>query len=128
VTLPYRVLGLKADLAEAKGNLDILRELHPDVEIIPVSVYSELSALRETIYRMLDVIRVYGKSPGKKAELERPFILKSGSTVVDFAYEVHRDFPARLKSALVWGSARFDGQAVPREYVLHDKDVVELNV
>lgn len=128
VALPYLILGLKADLPDAEGNLEVLKELHPDVDIIPVSVHSELEALKKTIYDLLDVIRIYGKTPGKKAELERPFILKSGSTVVDFAYLVHRDFPDRLKSALVWGSARFDGQAVPRDYILHDKDIVELNV
>lgn len=129
VPLPYLILGMKADLADASANLEILRELHPDLEIIPVSVYNDdHDKLRLQIYELLDVIRIYGKAPGKKADMERPFILKSGSTVLDLAYLIHRDFPNKLKSALVWGSARFDGQAVPREYVLHDKDIVELVV
>jgi ribosome-interacting GTPase 1 len=128
VALPYLILGLKADLPDAEANLEILAELHPEIHIIPVSIHGDLEMLKETIYKMLDVIRIYGKSPGKKAEMERPFILKSGSNVVDLANLIHRDFPNRLKSAMVWGSARFDGQAVARDYVLHDKDIVELNV
>jgi len=126
LALPFLLLGMKADLPDAAANLEILAELHPNVSILPASIYSELTLLRESIYRLLDVIRIYGKAPGKKAEMERPFVLKSGSTVLDLAYQIHRDFPNKLKSALVWGSARFDGQAVARDYVLQDKDIVEL--
>jgi ribosome-interacting GTPase 1 len=128
-SLPYLILGLKADMPDASANLDILRELHPDTEIVPFSTYDgDTDALRRRIYDLLDVIRIYTKSPGKPPDLERPFVMKRGSTVVELAYEIHRDFPDRLKSALVWGSARFDGQAVARDYVLHDKDIVELVV
>lgn len=126
VALPYLVLGLKADLPDAVSNLAVLQELRADVLIQPLSIHDDLTALRQTIFTMLDVIRIYGKAPGKKADLERPFILKAGSTVLDLAAKVHRDFPQKLKSALVWGSARFDGQAVPRDYILQDKDIVEL--
>jgi uncharacterized protein len=129
VALPYLVLGLKNDLPDSGANLKILRELYPEVDIAPFSAQEgNLDRLRRLIFDMLDVIRIYGKTPGKPAEMERPFILKRGSTVVDLAYQIHRDFPSKLKSSLVWGSARFDGQAVPRDYVLHDKDIVELVV
>jgi ribosome-interacting GTPase 1 len=127
VALPYLILGMKADLPDASANLEILQELHPGIVITPVSILTEShDELRRQIYDLLDVIRIYGKTPGKKAEMERPFILKTGSTVLDLAYLIHRDFPGKLKSALVWGSARFDGQAVPKDYILHDKDIVEL--
>lgn len=127
VAVPYMILGTKNDLPDAPGNLEILNELHPETIIFPVSAYGQnLEPLKAQIFKTLDVIRIYGKAPGKKAEMERPFILRNGSTVLDLAYTVHRDFPQKLKSALVWGSARFDGQAVPRDYVLHDKDIVEL--
>ena len=51
-----------------------------------------------------------------------------GSTVADFAALVHRDFAEKLKSARIWGSGVFDGQAVGREHILFDKDVVELHM
>lgn len=130
VSLPFLVLGMKSDLPGAQENLVVLRELYPACTITPVSIYDTeaLQRLREETWRLLGVIRIYGKAPGKPPDMERPFILKAGSTVIDLAYEIHRDFPNRLKSALVWGSARFDGQPVARDYVLKDRDIVELVV
>jgi len=125
---PYLVFGLKSDMANAPSHLKILRELNPEIDILPISIHGNLDSLRQIIFQLLGVIRIYGKSPGKPADMEKPFILKHGSTVTELAYKVHRDFPGRLKNALVWGSARFDGQAVPHDYVLHDKDIVELIV
>jgi hypothetical protein len=127
ISIPYLILGMKSDLPDSQINQDILKEFYPDTDILPISIYSkDLGRLQEIIFRMLDVIRIYGKTPGKPADMERPFILKAGSTVLDLAYNVHRDFPQKMKSALVWGSARFDGQAVAKDYVLQDRDIVEL--
>jgi len=126
VAIPYIILGTKADHEEADSNLEILQELRPDVEIRPISINNDLTDLQTLIFKKLDVIRIYSKAPGKKPDLKRPFILKTGSTVVDLAYNIHRDFPNKLKSALVWGSARFDGQAVARDYILQDRDIVEI--
>jgi ribosome-interacting GTPase 1 len=58
----------------------------------------------------------------------QPFVLKRGETVLDLAAKIHRDFPEHLREAKVWGSAKFEGQAVHKDYVLVDRDVVELNV
>jgi ribosome-interacting GTPase 1 len=33
-----------------------------------------------------------------------------------------------LKSARIWGTGVFDGQAVKRDHQLHDADVVEFHV
>jgi ribosome-interacting GTPase 1 len=84
--------------------------------------------LRDAIYKFLNVIRVYTKKPGKPADLALPFTLPVGGTVVDLAAQVHRDLIEHLKSARVWGTGVFDGQSVPRDHVLHDKDVVELHM
>jgi hypothetical protein len=80
------------------------------------------------IYRFLNVIRVYTKQPGKPPDLTSPFTCPVGSTLVEFAGLVHRDFAENLKSARIWGTGVFDGQTVKRDHVLHDKDVVELHV
>ena len=77
---------------------------------------------------MLERVRVYSKEPGKPPDRTSPFTLKRGQTVLDLAAKIHRDFPETLKQARVWGSARFDGQAVEKSYVLVDRDVVELTV
>jgi len=44
------------------------------------------------------------------------------------AGQVHKDFIDDLKFARVWGSAVHDGTVVKGDYVLRDKDVVELHV
>ncbi len=127
--VPFLILANKIDYLDAEDNLEVLQELWPDREFIKVSANGVgLEELKERIYKLLDIIRVYGKATGREADMERPFILKTGSTVLDFAAQVHKDFPKNLKSALVWGSAKFEGQAVSRDYVLDDGDIVELQL
>ncbi|HVP39332.1 MAG TPA: GTPase [Candidatus Saccharimonadales bacterium] len=86
-----------------------------------------LEELRRMLFLELHLVRVYAKEPGKKPDLERPFVLPAGSTVHDLALRVHKDVAARLKYARIWGTARFDGQQVDRSHVLADRDVVELH-
>ncbi|NLY38005.1 MAG: TGS domain-containing protein [Firmicutes bacterium] len=127
--VPFLIAANKMDLPESAENLEILSELKPGLEITGISSTGiGLDDLKEKLFAVLDIIRVYGKATGRPADMDRPFILKRGSTVLDFAEAVHKDFPRKLKSALVWGSSRFDGQAVPRDYVLEDRDVVELQI
>jgi hypothetical protein len=97
-------------------------------QLLPVSALTgrNLEALKRLIFENLDIIRVFAKPPGREADLDRPFALKRGSTVLDLAGKVHRDFYEKLKSARVWGSTAFGGQLVPRDYVLQDGDIVEL--
>lgn len=125
------VVATKVDTPRAKENLEILKEyLPPGLEMVPVSVSSgeSLEVLRRRVFELLKIIRIYTKVPGQPPDMGQPFVLKKGSTVVDMAAAVHRDFPSRLKNARIWGSARFDGQSVPRDYVLQDRDIVELHV
>lgn len=126
-----RIAGNKAETPEALERWEVLRELYG--ERFPMSLISAatgygLEDLKRSLWEDLGVIRVYSKPPGKPPDLEEPFILKKGSTVEDLAAEVHQDFLRRLKMARVWGSTRFPGQAVERDYVLADGDVVELHV
>jgi hypothetical protein len=127
----------KFDAAAAADNLEILQEFFGSVfEIFPTSsVTGEgLETLRRTAYQCLQVIRIYTKVPGKKADLTGPpFVLKNGSTVLDIARAVHRDLEHTLKFAKLWssekskGSIKFDGQRVERTHLLKDGDVVELH-
>jgi len=121
----------KVDLPGAREKLEILRELyHGRFEPVAVSTVTGegLDDFARRVFRMLDRIRVYSKEPGKPADMGAPFVLMRGETVLDLAARIHRDFPEHLKQARVWGSARFEGQAVQKDYVLVDKDVVELQV
>jgi ribosome-interacting GTPase 1 len=121
----------KIDLPEAGDRLELLNELCPldfSEHIISALHGTGLEALREAIYRALDVVRVYTKLPtAKTADYEKPFTPRRGSTLVDVAGLVHKDLAAQLKFARVWGSTVHDASVVKGDYVLHDKDVVELH-
>jgi small GTP-binding protein len=121
----------KIDADGAADRLDIAREMYGNqFPIHPVSAErgDGLEELKTLLYNSLGVIRVYGKMPGKPADMTAPFTIPVGGTVMEFAERVHADFAEGLKSAKVWGSAAFDGQTVKRDHVLQDKDVVELHL
>ena len=48
-------------------------------------------------------------------------------TVRDLARLIHKDLAARLRFARIWGAGYHDGQKIPREHVLADRDVVEMH-
>jgi uncharacterized protein len=121
----------KLDSDGAHDRLDVLREwFEPRFPIVPVSALTGegLESLRSATYHLLGLMRIYTKVPGKPADRARPFALPLGSTVLDLAREIHRDFEHSLKSARIWGTGVFDGQAAKHEHELHDGDVVELHV
>ncbi len=121
----------KSDLPDAAENLEILQELlETDFKLIPVSANTGqgLEEFKLRIYSMLNIIRVYSKIPGKKAELRAPFTLKKGSTVMDMARAVHKDFSEKLQFARIWSTTAYDGQRVHRNHILEDEDLIELHM
>lgn len=125
------LLANKCDLPGSEERVELLEEMAPaGMKLMPVSTASghNLENLRQKIFQMAGVVRVYTRAPGKEPDLEKPFVLPAGSTVLDLAVSIHKDFARTLKSARVWGSVKFDGQSVPREFVLQDQDIVELHV
>lgn len=129
--VPLLVLANKSDNEDTDEVFEIFLELlDDDWPLIPVSATTgrNLDRLKREVYERLGVIRVYSKPAGKDPDLSAPFIMKKGGTVEDFAGKVHRDFLENLKSARIWGSAAFDGQMVSRDYVLQDRDIVELRM
>jgi len=129
------IIGNKLDLAEenstAGDDLQALRdEYKGQVPVLGISAKNGagLEDLRLKIFEVLDIIRVYTKTPGQKADLNDPIILARGSTLADAAEDVHKDFRAKLKFARLWGSGKHDGVMVKRDHVLEDGDVIELHI
>ena len=128
-SFPYLITANKVEMKNSEDNMDIIKEMYPGLTIYEISVLEgDLEFLRELIYKAVDVIRIYSKAPGQKPDKEKPFTLKKGGTILDFAEAIHRDFPDKLRNAYVWGSTKFDGQAVAKDYVLADGDIVELDI
>lgn len=125
------VIANKIDSEDAVGKPESLASRYGGrFTVVPVSAKrgDGLEQLREGIYKALEVIRIYTKPPGGKADLTEPSVVRRGSTVGDVAETVHKDFARNLKYAQVWGSGKFDGQRVRRDYILQDGDIVELHI
>ncbi len=128
--MPGLVLANKCDAATAADNLALLREFFGErVRIEPVSAHdaTSMQQLAAMLFRLVRVIRVYAKPPGKKPDMDDPFVLPIGSDVHALARKVHRGLEHNIKSARVWGAGVIDGQNVHLDHVLHDRDVVELH-
>jgi hypothetical protein len=129
--IPLLVLANKNDDESTDGDFEVLCELLEDEwPLLPVSAMTgrNLERMKEAVFERLEIIRVYSKPPGKEPDFSAPFVLKKGSTVEEFAGEVHQDFYEQLKSARLWGSGVYDGQMVRRDHVLNDGDAVELRI
>jgi ribosome-interacting GTPase 1 len=122
----------KIDLPEAPERLSLLHELCPlqfREFVISATQGTNLEPLREAIYRAMDVVRVYSKVPAaKEPDRDRPFTVRRGSNLLELAGLVHKDFLEGLKFARVWGTAVHPGTPVKGDYVLQDKDIVELHM
>ena len=127
---PVVVAANKSDLDDDGSFAALVREaVDGDLPFFAVSAErgAGLEDLRATLFGLLEKIRIYAKEPGKKPDMERPFVLPRGATVHDLALSVHKEIAERLRYARIWGSARFDGQQVDRDHALSDRDVVELH-
>ena len=121
----------KYDLVEARDTFSVFKELYQgDLPIFEISALQEktLENLRKNIFMMLNVIRVYSKAPHKEPDMDSPFTVPVGSTLIEFAEHVHKELAENLKFGRIWGSSKFDGQQVKRDYILQDEDIVELDI
>lgn len=129
--VPTILVATKLDAEDAASRLEILREI-VGARFPIVSIAAEaglyMDEFRKTLFDGLKVMRVYTKEPGKQPDMEKPYTCPIGSSVSQFAGCVHRDLEDKVKSARIWGTGVPAGQTVSRDHVLHDKDVVELNV
>jgi len=121
----------KKDYPNTEENFFKLKEQYGNhCPCISVSALKKenLEELKRAIFDVSGIIRVYSKPPGKDPDLSTPFTIPSGSTVLDLAESIHKDFIPNLKYARIWGSAKFDGQRVEKNYVLKDRDIVEIHI
>lgn len=125
------IAGNKLDSPDAERGFRELKEKYSGkYPVIAVSSEKKLNLedLKRAIFDLSHIVRIYSKAPGKEPDLLRPFTLKESSTVLDLAGKIHKDYLEKLKFARIWGSAKFEGQKVQRDYVLKDRDIVELHV
>ncbi len=126
IYVPMLVVLNKIDLA-GEQYLKTLKSEMPEAIFIAADKGINTAGLKDEIFERLKLMRLYLMPQGRKADLEEPLIIRSGSTVEDVARKLHRDFVRDFRHAKVWGtSVKFPGQKVGLDHVLHDKDVLRL--
>ena len=112
VTLPTFLVANKIDLAAGAGELDALNELvnynFPSYAVSALTG-NNLESFPKMIFELMKVVRVYTKIPGKPADTDKPFTLKSGGKVSDVARQIHKDFESTFKFARIWRDNVFAG-------------------
>ena len=116
------------DTEEEKKLLDLLKQFRINKKYIVVNPYDNLEDIKEKIWKILGLIRVYTKEPGKKPE-SKPLVLKEGATILAAAKNLHKDFLKYFNFARVWGkSTKYGGQTFGLDHKLKDKDVIEFHL
>jgi len=115
IDLPTLVVATKTDEAPAPAGS------------LGVSVLDDrsLDALREAIWNLTGLIRVFLRRPGD--DEAEPLALRPPATIIDVARTIHQEVADECRGARVWGpSARFEGQRVGREHLVADGDTIEV--
>jgi ribosome-interacting GTPase 1 len=129
---PAVVIANKMDLKGARGNLKLLEDfVGKTLPVIAVSCRNGygLEKLGETLFKVLNIIRVYTKEPNQREFSKKPFILRKDATIYDLAKSIHTDFSKKFSFAKVWSDRLvFSPQKVGLTFGLEDGDIVEIHV
>ena len=124
--VPMLILLNKVDLVD-EAYIEELKKYIPDFIPISADKKTNIEELKDLIFDNLDLVRVYLKPQGRKADMEDPLVIKKGSTVIDACGKLHREFVKNFRHAKVWGtSVKFPGQKVGPDHVLEDEDILRI--
>ena len=88
-----------------------------------------IAELKKVIYELLDIIRIYPRTPEGSVAPDSPVVLKKDVTVKEAFQNMHEgSFCPRLDHAIIWNSGKREGQRVGKKHVLQDKDIVEFHL
>lgn len=125
--IPSLTVMNKIDLVNAGFTNEIASKL--GYNFVPISAESDvnISALKEEIYRRLNLVRIYMRRRTGETDFKEPMIVRNGSTVLEICNKVHRNIKDEFRYALIWGkSVKFGGQRVGIDHALMDEDVITL--
>lgn len=120
----------KMDLPGSSEVLDMVRDVLPaGVLLYPISSLAGqgIEELKEALFQGLHLIRIFGKSPGQKADMLEPFVFPVRATVMDAARSIHKDFAEQFRFARVWRHQVYEGQKVQGHFSLEDGDILEIH-
>lgn len=83
--------------------------------------------LLNEIIRESNIVRVFTKPVGKKSE-KKAVVLKNGSNVKDLIERINRNWLKNFRFARIFDDTKFSGRPVGLEYVLKDRDIIEIHI
>lgn len=130
INLPTLLVANKSDLDPDPDEIKVLEELL-QVRFPALATSAEtgqgLTELGGMLFKGLNIVRVYTKTPGHPFERDRPFTVRRGDTIRDVARLVHKEIAQSLRFARLWGGGQFEGQQVGPDHLVSDGDIIELH-
>lgn len=83
--------------------------------------------LLNSVIKESNIVRVFTKPIGKPAE-EKAVVMKSGSTVKNLIKKINEIWLKGFKFTRIFDNSRFSGRKVGLDYILKDKDTVEIHI
>lgn len=121
-------LGNKIDLEKSTINLKKIEVRHK-IKAISCLKKIGIEKLKKEIFDLLEIIRVYPKSPKKSSpDFGHPFILKKNSKLIELANQIHQDFVFSFKYARLFKGSSKIPQIVGKDYLLQDGDIIEIHI
>ncbi len=94
---------------------------------LPILIPDSFDNLPDKIWKILSIIKIFTKQPGKKPNFP-PVALRKNATIQDLASVIHKDFIKKFKFARVWGnSMKHQGSNTGLDHRLEDDDIVEIH-
>jgi len=117
----------KTDIAEPDETKRIVKLIKAryNLATLPISVKERqnLEKVKQAFWEICGLIRVYTTTTPHSD----PLVMPSGSTILDTATRIHKEFVEKFKFARVWGkSVKYPGQRVGKDHTLQDKDIIEI--
>jgi ribosome-interacting GTPase 1 len=94
--------------------------------IVWPSSCKDYQKLLNEILKECKIVRIFAKPVGKPAE-SKPIVMKEGSSIKDFIERINKNWLKTFKFARIFDDSKFSGRKVGLEYLLKDKDTVEVH-
>ena len=121
------LIGNKIDLEKSKQNIKKMGTFPQESVVVSCLEKTGLEELKQKIFELAEIVRVYTKSPNRETDFAHPFTLAKGSKLLDLAQEIHYDLAEKFKYARLFRKDLRKPIIVGKEYVLQDKDVIEIH-
>ncbi len=123
-------VGNKIDLEKGKENVEKIKlkaDFPFNIKCISVLKRIGLEDLKKEIFDLLEIVRIYTKSPAKEPNFSQPFILRKGQKVIELASQIHEGLSQNFHYAKLLKKDLKKPKIVGKDYLLEDEDIIEIH-